>query len=236
MLGRRPLGLLRCTGLVRHSAAMAFTLPRPLQDDDTTAAVEYLRDYFTKKGTDGQCYYTGARFERLGGGGDQDRVAEAITTQDLVAVTMLSVRVPPRSALQILESSSELFSEHLRALPRDLDLVDVDPRLVASDDWAGHQLWKALRALPGIGWVTAGKLAARKRPRLIPVYDAIVRDQVGAPAAFWPSLRDALADNDRGLHSRLLRIREDSGVGEDISALRVFDVVTWMHGMAQNSN
>ena len=214
---------------------MGFTLPPPLQADDTTAAVGYLHEYFTRTDADGHCYYTGARFERLGGGGDREQVADVITAEDLAAVTLLSVAVPPRTALQILESESGAFSALLMKLPRNLDLVDADPREVASQEWAGHQLWKGLKALPGIGWVTAGKVVARKRPRLIPVYDKVVRHQVGAPKSFWPSLREALATDGHALHHKLLDIREQADVGEDISALRVFDVITWMYGKAQSS-
>lgn len=215
---------------------MGFTLPPPLQPDNTEAAVGYLRDYFDKKGDDGHCYYTGARFERLGGGGDRDEVADIFTAEDLVAVTALSVAVPARAGLQILEDRSDLFSDLLGRLPRDLDLVDADHKDVASEDWAGHLLWKALTALPRIGWVTAGKLAARKRPRLIPVYDDIVRTEVGAPTGFWPALHQALTADDHALHHKLLRIRQQSGIGEDISALRVFDVITWMHGKRQRGH
>ncbi|MEU3241147.1 DUF6308 family protein, partial [Streptomyces anthocyanicus] len=58
--------------------------------------------------------------------------------------------------------------------------------------------WHLLQDQPGIGWVTAGKLLARKRPRLLPVYDQVVRCILRRPPSFWLDLQAALqADNCR---------------------------------------
>ncbi|MGO1338539.1 MAG: DUF6308 family protein, partial [Cellulosimicrobium funkei] len=35
--------------------------------------------------------------------------------------------------------------------------------------------------------------------------------------------------HDRALHRHLVSLRDEAGIGDDISALRVFDVVVWMH-------
>lgn len=201
-------------------------MPTPLRGDDATVAVGYLQQYFQGNGDD----YTGACFERLGDGGDRDEIADVITAEDLVAVTMLSVRVRGEAALQILEKNPQCFSTLLTKIPRHVDLVDAELGDIAAPSSPAFVLWKELKKLPDIGWVTAGKLVARKRPRLIPVYDQIVREEVGHPSEFWVSLQEALAADGHALHQKLLGIRRDSGVEEDISALRVFDVVTWMHG------
>ncbi|MFJ1709305.1 DUF6308 family protein [Kitasatospora sp. NPDC088346] len=78
------------------------------------------------------------------------------------------------------------------------------------------------------GGVTAGKLLARKRPRLLPVYDRVVRCAVGRPASFWLSLRDALAADGRALHRHLLDLRTAAALPGTVSALRVCDIVVWM--------
>jgi Family of unknown function (DUF6308) len=78
----------------------------------------------------------------------------------------------------------------------------------------------------GIQWVTAGKLLARKRPRLIPVYDDVVRLALGAPGSYWTSLWEAFRDGDR-LRIPLEEIRSAADV-EWMSLLRVLDVVIWM--------
>ncbi|MFI7336291.1 DUF6308 family protein, partial [Micromonospora aurantiaca] len=58
--------------------------------------------------------------------------------------------------------------------------------------------WRLLRAATGIDWVIAGKLLARKRPRLVPVYDRVVSCAYRTRSGFW-----------RWLHCKL---REDSGI------------------------
>ncbi|MFF7382730.1 DUF6308 family protein [Streptomyces griseoluteus] len=80
----------------------------------------------------------------------------------------------------------------------------------------------------GIGWVTTGKLLARKRPRLLPVYDNVVKCVLGRPRHFWLPLHTALRAEDRALHHTLLDLRKRAGVPETVSALRVCDVVLWM--------
>jgi len=206
---------------------MQLTLPEALDGTDHGKAVTALRTYF---GLDaGLTPYTGAFFERLGGGGDRGEIRDVITAEDLVAVSMLSVDVPARAALRILGTDSRRISDLLREIPTALDLVDVDPELI-NDSWPGWQLWDLLHGMYGVGPVTAGKLVARKRPRLLPVYDSVVRERVGAPEIFWQALNAELRSKNRALHQELLLIRDEAAIGDDISALRVFDIVTWMPG------
>ncbi len=73
--------------------------------------------------------------------------------------------------------------------------------------------------------MTAGKLS-RKRPRLLPVYDAVVRAAVGAPRAFWSWLHRELHD-DPGLVEGTERLRAEAGAHE-LTVLRTLDVVIWM--------
>ncbi|MFI0088080.1 DUF6308 family protein [Streptomyces bobili] len=82
---------------------------------------------------------------------------------------------------------------------------------------------------PGIGWVTAGKLLARKRPRLLPVYDQAVRCILGRPKSFWLDLRGALRADNHALHRELMVLRQAADIPASVSALRVCDVVPWMH-------
>ncbi|NNM45392.1 DUF6308 family protein [Knoellia koreensis] len=203
---------------------MPWTLPPRLATQDDTGAVTALRQYF---GLTGQEPFTGASFERLGGGGDRPEVRDQLTPEDLVAVTMLSVDVDPRAALAILGPLRGDISALLGKLPTGLDLVDVEGSSI-TPEWPAWKLWSRLHDLPNVGFVTASKLLARKRPRLIPVYDTVVRERVGRPDDFWMSLHGALQENDHALHRRLLSIRDEAGVGADISALRVFDIVAWM--------
>lgn len=206
---------------------MKLTWAQDLTDQENGKAITKLRTYFGLE--PGTTPYTGAFFERLGGGGDRGEVRDVITSDDLVAVSMLSVEVPASAALRILGPDGRKISDLLREIPTALDLVEVDPELI-NESWPGWQLWDLLHGMYGVGPVTAGKLVARKRPRLFPVYDSVVAERVGAPKEFWRALNSDLREADKARHGKLLDIRAQSGIGEDVSALRVFDIVTWMPG------
>ncbi|PRZ08602.1 hypothetical protein BCE75_101278 [Isoptericola sp. CG 20/1183] len=210
--------------LAAHTAT-TVPLPSILSDSRRAEAIDHLHRYFGRLTNDSG--WAGSRFERFLGGGDEIAVADRFVPADLVAVTLLSVQVPPRAALQLLEDRQREFATLLSRVPRALDLVDVDPSLI-DEDWPAWQLWSQLKRLPGVGWVTAGKLLARKRPRLVPVYDSVVRDAVSPDGSFWTWLANALRADECALHRHLLSLRREAGIGDDISALRVFDVVVWM--------
>jgi hypothetical protein len=206
---------------------MKLTWPKALTDENHSEAVRELRKYFGREPD--EAAFTGASFERLGGGGDRDEVRDVITAEDLVAVSMLSINIPARAALQILGPESREISDLLSQVPTDLDLVDVDSEQI-NKSWPAWQLWSLLMGVRGVGWVTANKLVARKRPNLLPVYDSVVSKQVGATKTFWHDLNHDLRADDKARHESLLLIRDQAGLDSDISALRVFDIVTWMIG------
>jgi hypothetical protein len=91
-----------------------------------------------------------------------------------------------------------------------------------------RQAWDLLNAPHGMGWVTAGKLLARKRPRLIPVYDQVVRCAYGRPDGVWNWLVGCFAADDGALSERLCAAREAAGVSAAVAPLRVLDVIIWM--------
>lgn len=53
---------------------------------------------------------------------------------------------------------------------------------------------------------------------------------VGTARAHLNPVREALRADAAALHGRLLKIRAAAGLPEEISALRVFDVIAWMDG------
>ncbi|MER6678136.1 DUF6308 family protein [Streptomyces sp. NPDC000983] len=192
-----------------------------------------LRRYFGIGLPPGAAAFTGSRFEHLAGGGDRPEVADRITAEDLVAVQTLSVTVPAPVALDILEGPLGVrLSGLLHAIPRDINMVDADADAVA-DGSPADQAWHLLRGRPDVGWVIAGKLLARKRPQLLPVYDRVVRCAVGRPPSFWLSLHTALREDDAALHRQLLELRQAAGVPQTVSALRVCDVAVWMGHRAE---
>lgn len=52
-----------------------------------------------------------------------------------------------------------------------------------------NDLWNALKKIAGIGNTTAAKLLARKRPRLCPLTDSVVRKAVNVPGSTWNVLQ-----------------------------------------------
>jgi hypothetical protein len=90
-----------------------------------------------------------------------------------------------------------------------------------------------LNDVPGIGWVTANKLCARKRPLLLPVYDTVVKAALQPTRqSFWEPLRNEFADGE--LQSRLMELRDEAGV-PNLSLLRVLDVAVWMRNQGIKS-
>ncbi|MCC9737602.1 DUF6308 family protein [Streptomyces sp. MNU89] len=191
-----------------------------------------LRRYFGLGLPPGTVPFTGSRFEHLAGGGDRPEVADRITAEDLIAVQTLSVTVPAPVALDILEGRLGVrLSGLLQAIPRDIDMADAEAVVVA-DGSPADQAWQLLEDQPDVGWVIAGKILARKRPRLLPVYDRVVRCAVGRPSSFWLALHTALREDDAALHRQLLELRQAAGLPETVSALRVCDVAVWMNHRA----
>ena len=122
----------------------------------------------------------------------------------------------------------------LRQLPTDVDLWDADDDLLA----VAGEAWEVIRTLDEDGhgtadrWVTASKLLARKRPRLVPLYDEKVRRVVALADGtdWWLSLREALRRDlrgQRGAPPRPRRRCREASVPGYVSVLRSLDVIIW---------
>lgn len=199
------------------------SLLSPARLDD---AAEVVRRYFASRGDGG---FTGAYFERLGGGGYRPEVADVFTAEDLVAVSMLSVRVEGRAAIELLLGRSFRLTELLRAIPTDVRLgeLTVDD---LGDTWAPRALYRELRSIESIGPTTASKLLARKRPHLVPVYDTVVDRELSlVKGDLWKPLQAWLIADGGANERHLTQVRDRAGV-PDISVLRIFDVLAWMTG------
>jgi len=193
-----------------------------------------LRRYFGVDLQTGAVPYTGSRFEHLAGGGDRPAVANAVTADDLIAVQTLSVKIPAQTALDLLEGAlGAQLSTLLSSISSDVDMAQADAADLAPGSPA-DRAWHLLDDQTGVGWVTAGKILARKRPRLLPVYDQVVRCILARPQSFWLTLHAALRADDYALHHKLLALRASAGVPETVSALRVCDVALWMSHHAEH--
>ena len=113
-------------------------------------------------------------------------------------------------------------------IPGELDLWNVSEPTIAPGSRA-DLLWQLLVDLPRVNHVTAAKLMARERPRLIPLCDRMVLSAIGRSVTdeWWRPLRTLLADNP-SLLARLDQLRDLASIVDDISLLRVLDVCIWM--------
>ena len=203
------------------------TMPAILRADSRGRAVDHLRRYF---GLAGGPAFTGSRFETIGGGGSSPDVANDITAMDIVSLSMLSISVPGAAAQRLLEDADfiETTRGYLAELPIDTDLIDYDRHHLTAGPAAS--LWGHLRQLRGFGPTTTSKLMARKRPRLIPVYDSVIERAFDfeSSSGQWEYWHDLLSSDERRLHIDMEGLREEAGLTKEISAIRVLDVVVWM--------
>lgn len=210
------------------------TMPLLVEKRRTEQAVEVWSRYFAR-GAGGRPVYSGARFERFAGGGDKS-TANEFTSDDLIAVSMLSVNVPPHASIRVLEFDRARCSELLADIPVDVALADAPEGVIGADSSA-VDLWRLLRTpsphqpklRDSIGPTTTSKLMARKRPHLIPVWDSVVSDVTSQPSlGNWVWLRSQLMQDDRSL-ATWIRSAAPAEL-HDISTIRLLDVLLWMTG------
>lgn len=195
-------------------------------------SVDALRGYFGVGRPAGEVpRYTGGRFEFIAGGGDLPESANAITAGDLVAVQMLSVRVPREVTLDLLEGP---LGRAVAALLADIDpsveLGTPEAAALLAKGSAADRAWRMLEDQDDMGWVTSGKLLACKRPKLIPVYDRVVRCALGSAGlpSFWLWLNERFSDDRGALSTLLAETRHAAGAADAVSPARALDVIVWM--------
>lgn len=158
-----------------------------------------LRRYFNLDPAPGSRVFPGRRFESLETTCPQEGDGNLFTTAGLLAVQCLSVTVPIKVALDLLEGAlGRQVSGLLATIPADVGLGTKDSRALVEDGREADQAWHLLEAQDDVGWVTAGKLLARKRPQLIPVWDHVVRCALGRPKGAWLWL-DSLLRSERAV-------------------------------------
>jgi hypothetical protein len=147
-------------------------------------------------------------------------------------VEALSVNVPFAVGRDLIEGDlGKEISALLREIPVDVELgtPGADERVRGAEPRSeAHQVWQKLTGQDRVNYVTAGKLLARKRPKLIPVYDSVVRCQFGAPEYVWLKLHARLIEHDGALRTALAAARDTVGVASQVSVLRALDVVLWL--------
>jgi hypothetical protein len=212
---------------------MTINIPGRLRDDDLATCL--VKRYLAPDSATGHARYSGAYFERIGGGGDRPETAYQFTAEDLLAVTMLSVRIEGYHALHILDYQAGELNDLLARIPSDIALQDPQAETFIIEGGPAWKLWEMICDIEPrpedhrIGPVAAGKLLARKRPHLLPVYDSRIKKVLMRPRtdnSWWHDLHDQLT-SDHDLVRQLQEVRARAGAGH-MSLLRVFDVMCWM--------
>lgn len=187
---------------------------------------------------DADTNYAGATFACL-----EPRDPNRVTATDLIATTTLAVEIPARAVRRILEDAetSDRLSQLLVALP-EYGLVDTNAidfgRMCNFYDAVKESLAKAGVQVSN-PWVTASKLAARKRPDLFPVRDSVVCgylgiDKLNDRAKDWVVFRELIRNDQvvEQLNRFSLKVR-DSAEGKrtqlEHEPLRILDAALWRY-------
>jgi hypothetical protein len=191
-----------------------------LHEADGSYAKSSLEAYFYKNA------YTGSSFENFCGK-DHDK----FTADDIVAVSMLSVKIPPSASRWILGDGQKCLTKLLKEL--DPKLAIQDPKADLSIGKTAWNLWKEIHSLRGVGETMASKLLATKRPLLFPIFDQhVARALKLAPNRYWkPWQKFMRSENGTKAGEIVKQMAADLGKPE-LSTLRLLDVVVWMqqHG------
>lgn len=158
-----------------------------------------------------------------------------VTASDLLAVTLMNVAVQPAGVRRILEDDGNKadLEDALHSIPPRVSLADADSVVLnAAADF--YELLK--RLLKGNKWVTASKIAARKRPLLIPVRDRVVVDKLQLENTNfrddWTVMRALMRDE--AITAALSTVRAKAAKGlpaiANVPDLRLFDTAVWMDG------
>ena len=170
----------------------------------------------------------------------------AITSGDLLAVTLLSVKLEPQAVRLLLETTAtnralrHLLTEDVLPLDADLAMAAEDTLLaMLSLHEATKLALSPSRVKNGNRWVTASKVCARKRPDLFPVRDSKVcalLELSGARHNYevdWQVYRGIIQNEE--VRRRIDAVVDEAGTREGVNIghpnrrLRHLDVALWMH-------
>lgn len=217
------------TEILTHAADRTLAA---LRDPNTARRVA---EYYTVESN-----YAGSTFTSL-----KPNPSDAIDGTDLLATSTLRVAIPVYSVRQFLgdDDVREEVRSALKALPKVHLAETTDDDFVSMEDF----YTKIKRRLSRHGtkapnpWVTASKLAARKRPDLFPIRDQVVCGYLGILTlrdcrrdwvVFRHLLRHhAVVDLVTALPEQVLDAAVTGHVVLDSDPLRLLDVALWRHAL-----
>ncbi len=146
-------------------------------------ALDLLAKYFQRDA--GEYVYSGAAFDTYPVGpasaiGSRGDTANTVTDSDLVALSMLGIRITGHEALVITQHQAQEIGNLLRRISADARIDDEESAALLVRGGPAWTLWELLYQIKDrtkearFGAVAAGKLLARKRPGLIPIEDSLI--------------------------------------------------------------
>jgi hypothetical protein len=207
-----------------------------LRTDGSHAVQDRLARFYD---TDGE--YAGASFAQLAPINPLD-----ITSTDLLATTLLSVRIGPGAARRLLNDGSmrDILLQKINDLP-GCDLANAGTLALTAMAALYEAVKRALSAdsvrNPN-SWVTASKLCARKRPELFPVRDKEVCDYLGLTPSKnyqvdWQVFQSLISDPDviaaiDAARKATVVAAADRRLQVDQLHLRLLDAALWTYCMS----
>ncbi|MGO1408216.1 MAG: DUF6308 family protein [Brachybacterium sp.] len=182
--------------------------------------------------------YTGAFFQELTHAGPSH--PDRFDISDVASLSLLSVTLNGRMADQLTKKSEDNDElARIMARERDRDLGDLTSAEVEKLNGPKglDPAWNLIKEIHGVGRTRTSKLLARKRPRLIPIWDSVIAEVLGLPRTkrYWIHFHTALTADGHGLDEKLAELAELAGVSERYSRIRVLDILAWMYGRDEES-
>jgi hypothetical protein len=118
---------------------MAISIPARLRDEDFATCL--VKRYLAPDPATRRARYSGAHFERMGGGGDRPEAACQFTAEDLLAITMLGVRIEGYHALGVLYYQACELNDLLTQIPPCVALQDPQAEALIAEGGTAWRLW-----------------------------------------------------------------------------------------------
>lgn len=164
--------------------------------------------------------FAGAMFDGLDHDGFlADNPGDRFTPDDIAAASLLDVRYSPTAVRALLGCTD--IAAALGEVTEGMALWEIDCEAYQK----ANELWDRVSAIDGVGRTRTSKLLARKRPKLVPIVDSVIANALQLQSQSWRTLAQALQD--QNLRHEIERLRP-APVSEQISTLRLLDVVVWM--------
>lgn len=177
--------------------------------------------------------YTGAYFHELTHAGPSH--PDQFDISDIASLSLLSVTLNGQMAKQLTtknEESDQLARVLAREPDRNLGELTTEQVEKLNGSEGLDPAWNLISKIHGVGPTRTAKLLARKRPRLIPIWDSVIARVLGLPktTSYWIHFHMALTADGSRLDDKLSELAQKAGVGERYSRIRVLDILAWMYG------